>query len=85
MDEKSAPEMVTDMDDQTEAVDDVEVQCELICGALVREIGRAQRWSAVKEAWDALLSVRRMARALLAEQEYLSLEPTKPNRSRFER
>lgn len=46
----------------------------LICEALVREIGRATRWKAVVEAWDALLSVRRMAEELRKE-----LQPTPPS------
>ena len=33
---------------------------QLICEALVREIGQAKRWLAVVEAWQALLHVRRM-------------------------
>jgi hypothetical protein len=32
---------------------------DLICEALVREIGGASRWSARVEAWEALLSTRR--------------------------
>jgi NAD-specific glutamate dehydrogenase len=43
----------------------------LVCEALVREIGRADRWSAVTEAWDALLHVRRMGESLRAEVERL--------------
>ena len=33
----------------------------LICEALVREIGMAQRWSAVLDGFNALLHVRHMA------------------------
>lgn len=36
----------------------------LICEALVREIAKANRWSAVVEAWYALLRVRLMAKDL---------------------
>lgn len=37
-------------------------ECEAqICEALVREINRARRWSAVIEAWNALTHVRHMA------------------------
>ena len=36
----------------------VDTECSLVCEALVREIRDAQRWSAVVEAWEALLRVR---------------------------
>lgn len=39
----------------------------LVCEALVNEIRLATRWKAVEEAWDALLHVRRMAKALKDE------------------
>ena len=39
----------------------------LVCEALVREIGRAQRWSAVMDGWEALLRVRHMADAMHVE------------------
>ncbi len=41
----------------------------LVCEALVREIGRADRWSAVMDAWKALLHVRRMAGGMHKEAE----------------
>ena len=41
---------------------------DLICEALVREIGRASRWSARVEAWDALLSTRREGQSLRDER-----------------
>ena len=40
--------------------------------ALVREIRDAGRWSAVIEAWDALLKVTRMAKSLQKERDKLS-------------
>ncbi|KKK70860.1 hypothetical protein LCGC14_2919720 [marine sediment metagenome] len=39
----------------------------LVCEALVREIGRADRWSAVMDGWEALLHVRHMASAMHIE------------------
>jgi len=44
-----------------------ETEESLVCEALVREIALAKRWSAVIEAWDALLKVRRMAKDLKSE------------------
>ena len=41
----------------------------LVCEALVREILHANRWSAVEEAWRALLKVRRLSNVLISEQE----------------
>lgn len=46
-----------------------EVEGDLICEALVREIGQASRWVAVREAWQALLTVRRMQKEMLDEQK----------------
>ena len=39
----------------------------LVCEALVREIGKADRWSAVMDGWHALLHVRHMASAMHME------------------
>ena len=39
----------------------------LVCEALVREIRRAQRWSAVMDGWEALLHVRHMANGMHIE------------------
>ena len=39
----------------------------LICETLVREIGRAGRWSAVLEGFNALLHVRHMAASMHIE------------------
>lgn len=39
----------------------------LICEALVREIGRAARWVAIVQAWEALLHVRQMAHTMQQE------------------
>lgn len=39
----------------------------LICEALVREISRAPRWTAIVHAWEALLSVRQMAHTMRQE------------------
>ena len=50
----------------------IEKESELIIEALVREIRDAGRWCAVVEAWQALLSVRRKAKSLMAEVDYLS-------------
>lgn len=47
-------------------------EADLVCEALVREIGNAQRWSAVVEAWEALLHVRRMSRDMQAEADHLA-------------
>lgn len=41
----------------------------VICEALVREIGIAQRWQGMVEAWQALLRVRQMARSLKMERD----------------
>ena len=46
----------------------VEKEEALICEALVREINNATRWSAVIEAWLALLRVRRMASEMKKEE-----------------
>lgn len=43
---------------------------DLICKALVKEIGRTSTWLGVVEAWQALLRVRRMARGLQVEHNY---------------
>jgi hypothetical protein len=48
----------------------------LVREALVREIGKADRWSAVVDAWEALLHVRRMAGSMLEERE--RFEPSQP-------
>ena len=40
----------------------------VICEALVREISYAGRWSAVENAWRALLHVRAMAESLSQEK-----------------
>ena len=52
-------------------INDAKTQTEsqLVREALVREIRDAPRWSAVIEAWHALLSVRRKADALLKEHK----------------
>lgn len=42
---------------------------DLICEALVREIGRATRWQAKVEAWSALMRVRADANLMRAEHE----------------
>lgn len=39
----------------------------LVCEALVREMGKADRWSAVMDTWEALLHVRHMANAMHIE------------------
>ncbi len=50
----------------------IEKESQLIREALVREIRDAERWCAVVEAWEALLSVQRKAKSLIAEIDYLS-------------
>lgn len=40
---------------------------DLVCEALVREIRDASRWSAIVEAWNALLHVRHMSKGLIEE------------------
>ena len=52
------------------------VEAQLICEALVREIRDAERWSAVVEAWEALLKVRHMARDMERELEHLGAGAT---------
>lgn len=47
------------------------IESEQICEALVREIANATRWTAVVDAWKALLAVRRMARDMEAERAHL--------------
>lgn len=47
-------------------------EADLICEALVKEIGRGGRWCAVVEAWQALLTVRRMSKDMEVERTYLS-------------
>lgn len=49
-----------------------QVEADLICEALVREIGRGPRWQAVREAWAALLVVRRMSEDMQAERVHLA-------------
>ena len=44
----------------------------LIREALVREISDAARWSAIEEAWHALLHVRRMAKSMKEEADLSS-------------
>ena len=51
---------------------EIEREADLVCEALVREIGRAQRWQAVKEAHDALLTVRRISNQMAVEQRHLA-------------
>ena len=51
---------------------DIQTEEDLICEALVREIGRASRWSARVEAWQALLSTRREGESLRREREHLN-------------
>ena len=50
----------------------IEKESQLIREALVREIRDASRWCAAVEAWEALLSVRRTAKSLIEEVDYLS-------------
>ncbi len=45
-------------------------EADLICKALVKEIGKAPTWLGVVEAWRALLRVRRMSKELRAEHNY---------------
>lgn len=47
-------------------------EADLVCEALVREIGRAGRWSAIVEAWEALLTVRHMQRQREREDAHLA-------------
>ncbi len=46
-----------------------ERDADLVCEALVREIRRAGRWTAIMEACGALLAVRRRAKDMSREQE----------------
>lgn len=56
-------------------------EADLVCEALVREIAHAGRWSAVIEAWQALLAVRRISRTMAEEQAILSGQAQSPGRS----
>ena len=56
----------------------IEKESQLIRESLVREIRDASRWCAVVEAWEALLSVRRTAKSLIEEVDYLSGTNSKP-------
>lgn len=47
-------------------------EADLICEALVKEIVRGGRWCAVVDAWQALLTVRRMDKDMKAEADHLS-------------
>lgn len=47
------------------------IESEQVCEALVREIANAKRWTAVVDAWKALLNVRRMTRDMEAERAHL--------------
>ena len=50
----------------------IENEADLIVEALVKEIARGCRWSAMVEAWQAILTVRRIAGNLEAERKHLS-------------
>lgn len=54
----------------------------LICETLVREIGRAGRWSAVLEGFDALVHVRHMAASLHKEARMFAKSRQPDDRSR---
>ena len=65
---------------------DIQRKTDLICEALVREIGHAKRWSAVEEAWNALLHTRLLSKALVNEfhgpkDDCDSSEPKQPKQS----
>lgn len=47
-------------------------EADLICEALVREIGRDTRWMAKVAAWQALLSVRRQSEGMESERRHLA-------------
>ncbi len=49
-------------------------EADLVCEALVREMGRASRWQSVSEAWHALLHVRGMAKRLTEEEPWATAE-----------
>lgn len=51
---------------------DYGIQADAVCKVLCREIANAKRWSAIVDAWQAILTVRRMEKELRAEQEYLN-------------
>lgn len=46
----------------------IDTEASLVREALVREIHEAKRWSAVVEAWQALLKVREMANSIQNER-----------------
>ena len=50
---------------------DIGVQSQLIQEALVKRIRDADRWSAVTEAWEALLKVQRMEKDMRTEREFI--------------
>lgn len=60
-------------------------EADLIAEALVREIASAQRWSAVVDAWNALLRVRHMSRQMLEELDKLESSPQGTALDRIER
>lgn len=47
-------------------------EADLICEALVKEIGRGGRWCAIVEAWQALLTVRRISKNMDDERAHLT-------------
>lgn len=47
-------------------------EADLICEAILREMARGGRWKAIVDAWQALLTVRRMGDAMQAERVHLS-------------
>jgi hypothetical protein len=49
---------------------DFKKEGDLVCEALVREIYHAKRWTAIVEAWMALLSVREMQKNHRIELEH---------------
>lgn len=61
------------MDEQANsAIHPADQEADLICEALVREMGRNTRWKAKVEAWQALLNVRMQQDAMSAEQRHLA-------------
>lgn len=51
------------------SVKSLKIQSSLVQEELVRQIRNAKRWSAVVEAWEALIKVRWMANNMIKEQE----------------
>jgi len=55
---------------------DFKKEGDLICEALVREMYQSRRWTAIVEAWQALMHVRQQQKNHCAEMEHLCRTPS---------